>query len=300
MTSTISWRTVGAVATVLVIMAAVSLAVGAGAATAQENTSCQTVVEHDAYMEDEEAINALANGTEVRSTERNTRVSLGENNTFYRIKGENPNSYCVHFVVKVDSEAMPPAQLPAEIQSNDGEHEASWDAVHNFSSGETHTQIEFTLPADTEARWSPNEIRIASIAWASESRNKAEGLLGRLQERFGGEEDVAQRKYDIEAEAAGEQVTIPLENPQTGEDVDEWSTRYTTNDGYTWHKLGTSAEAPVFYNEAENGESIRLTFNDPDARVKFVADPSPTDKLNEQFTMWTSGVKEIGSRMPWN
>lgn len=300
MTSNISWQTVGAVAVVLFVMTALGLLVGASAATAQENSSCTTVVEHDAFMEDEEAINALANGSTVRSTERNTRVTLGKNNTFYQIDGRNPNSYCVHFVVKVDSEAMPSTQLPAKIQSNDGKHEASWDAVHNFSGGETYTQIEFSLPANTDASWSPNEIRIASIAWASERRDTAETLFGRLQKRLSSEDDVAQRKYDIEAEAAGEQVTIPLENPQTGEDVDEWTARYTTDDGYTWHKLGTSAEESVFYNEDENGESIRLTFNDPDARVKFIADPTPRDEFGEQVTMWYSGVKEIGSRMPWN
>lgn len=301
MTPNISWRAVGVVSLVLLLTTALGVAAMASATVVQgAETNCETVVVHDAYMEDEDAINALANGSEVRSTERNTRVVLGESNTFYQIEGKNPNTYCVHFVVKVDSAAMPPAQLPADIQSNDGEHEASWDAVHNFSSGETHTEIAFTLPAEAEAKWSPHEMRIASIAWASESRREARGLLDRLHKRFGGEDEVAQRKYDLEANSTGEQVTIPLENPQTGEDIDKWSARYTTNEGDTWYKLDSSAEDPVFYTEAQDDSSIRLTFNDPDARVKFVANPTRRDELKEEWTMWTSGLKEIGEKLPWN
>lgn len=301
MTRRIPWRIVAVASLALLLTTALGVGALASASVVQgAETSCETVVVHDAYMEDQEAIDALANGSEVRSTERNTRVVLGENNTFYQVEGQNPNTYCVHFVVKVDSEAMPPAQLPAAIKSNDGEHEASWDAVHNFSSGETHTEIAFTLPPETTAKWSPHEMRIASIAWASESRDKARGLLDRFYQKVGGEDEVAKRKYDIAANTTGEQVTIPLENPKTGEDIDKWSARYTTNDGYTWHKLGTNAEDPVFYTKAQDGSSIRLTFNDPDARVKFVANPTRRDELEEEWTMWTSGLKEIGSKMPWN
>lgn len=267
---------------------------------AESETNCQTVVVHDAYLNDDEAITALANGTDVRSTEENTQVTIGENNTFYRVRGQNPNAYCVHFVIKVDEEAMPPAQLPAAIQSNDGEHEASWDAVHDFDTGESYTQIEFTLPAKTEAAWSPNEMRITSIAWASESREKAGGMFERLQDRVQGPDDVEQKEYDITANASGEQVTVPLQNPETGESIDDWQARYTTNDGRTWHKLQKDAEAPVFYTESDDGTAIRLTFNDASARVKFIAEPNKIDEVDEQITLWKSGLKEIGDRMPWN
>lgn len=300
MTTNIQWRPLAALAVALLLTMSLGVVVLGSATAAASETNCETVVVHDAYLKDEEAIAALSNGSDVRSTEQNTRVVVGESNTFYTIEGANPNTYCVHFVVQIDSDAMPPAQLPADIQSDNGEHEASWDAVHNFSSGETHTQIEFTLPAETDARWSPHEMRIASIAWASESRDKASGLFDKLHKQMGGEEEVAKRHYDIRANATGEQVTIPLENPQTGEDIDKWSARYTTNDGHTWHSLETNAEDPVFYTESKDGSSIRLTFNDPDARVKFVANPTRRDELKEEWTMWQSGLKEIGDRMPWN
>ena len=304
MTRDIPWRAIGVAALALLLTTSLGVAaLATSTALAQEDddrdTNCETVVVHDAFMEDQEAIDALANGSTVRSTEANTRVTLGENNTFYQVEGQNPNAYCVHFVVKVSDEAIPPAQLPADIKSNDGEHEASWNAVHNFSSSETHTEIEFTLPAETTAKWSPQEMRIASIAWASESRDKASGLFDRLHEIAGGEDEVAQRKYDISANATGEQVTVPLENPRTGENIDKWTARYTTNDGETWHKLDTSAEDPVYYSKPDDS-SIRLTFNDPDARVKFVANPTRRDEIAEEWTMWKSGIKEIGDYMPWN
>lgn len=304
----ISWRVVGIVALALVLTTSLAVGVLSAGVVAEEEadtdtdteTACETVVVHDAYMTDEQAIEAVANGSTVRSTEQNTQVVLGESNTFYTIEGTNPNTYCVHFVVKVSSDAMTPAQLPAEIQSDDGDHEASWDAMHNFSSGETHTQIEFTLPADTTARWSPHEMRIESIAWASTSRRKATGMFDQLRQRFTGEDEVVKRKYDITANASGEQVTIPLENPETGESIDNWRARYTLNDGFSWHTLGTSAEDPVFYTEAQDGSSIRVTFQNPDARVKFIANPTRKDEITEEWTMWESGLKEIGSRMPWN
>lgn len=293
-------RFVGASIAALLVLSLVA-GVAAGAPVAASETNCETEVVHDAYKTDQEAINALANGTDVESYESNTRVLVGENNTFYQIKGENPNTYCVHFVVKISSEAIPPAQLPAEIPSNNGEHKASWDAVHNFTSGETHTQIEFTLPADSEAAWSPHEVRIASISWASETRGEATGLFDRVRDRFGNSDDeLAKRKYDIVGNATGEQVTIPLENPQTGEDIDEWQARYTTNGGSTWHALENDADDPVFYREVKDGSAVRLTFNDPDTRVKFVANPTRKDKITEDYTMWKSGLREIKDKLPWS
>jgi hypothetical protein len=290
----------GRSAVLLAVVLVASLIGGAVATAPAAAQSCDTRVVHDAFMDDERAINALSNGTDVESFEENTRVRLGEANTFYQIEGENGNAYCVHFVVKVSNDAMPAAQLPAEIQSNDGNHEASWDAVHDFETGETYTQIEFTLGPGENATWSPNEIRIESISWASETRDRATGLIDRVSRQFGDDQDVTKRKYDITANASGEQVTVPLENPQTGEKINEWQARYTTDNGSTWYALDTDAEDPVFYTETEDSSSIRLTFNDPNARVKFVANPTSMDKIEEEFTMWRSGLRDIADRLPWS
>ncbi|RDZ49694.1 hypothetical protein C5C07_20140 [Haloferax sp. Atlit-4N] len=277
---------------VLVVALIVSMVAPALATSAVAQTeTCQTYVEHLSFRTDAATVDRVANGTEATSTAKNTRVRLVEDSVFYRVTAENPNGYCVAFRVEVSEDAMPAAQLPGEVESTDGNVTATWDAIRDWNDSETFTRIEFTLGPGETAAFAPNQYRVEALSWSSEQRTRATGTWERVKSAFGDESDVTQRHYEF---APGEKttITVPLENPQTGESVDEWDALYST-DGDTWKSVPTDSAKPVFVQADDDENAVRFTFNDPDAAVKFVVEPTMRDKASWEVNTYLSGWKEI-------
>ena len=282
----------------LTVVPSVGLAMVGSAAAAQEKTACTTTVMHDKFRTDADAMTAIANASGATSTVDNTRVHIEESSAFYRIEAENPNGYCVAFTVEIGADAIPPAELPGTITSTSGNHTATWDAVHDFNASETYTRIEFVLPAGTTTTFAPNEYRVVSLAWASNGLQKGQTAWENISRKWGidlswGDEKqtVEKHEYELTVEHDGDSRVVPLKHPQTKEPLKEWYATYSV-DGNNWREVGTNTEDPVYQHV--NNESVRFTFNDADAQVKFVANPTWRHKLDKQISGYTFGIDWFG------
>lgn len=252
---------------------------------------CQTTVTHDAFRDDTETVEQLRNESKAQTIVDNTRVTVEETSGFYRVNGENPNGYCVAFTVQVSDKAMPAAQIPGSVESNDGNHEAKWEAIHDFNTSETYTEVTFVLPANTTATFAPSEARVMSLSWASERTEKAKSIGDKLTEKIF-DKDLEKKTYTINPDGEQE-VTIPLHNPNTDEKVTEWQAMYTTDGGETWVPVKRESTDPV-YITTENEQQVSFRFNDPNAKVRFTANPDSLDKANYQVKGYLSGIPFIG------
>lgn len=274
-----------------------ALVAPAAPVAAQDDTdsgTCMTVVEHDAFRDNEDVVESLANGTAATSTVSNTRVTVEETDAFYRVRGENPNGYCVHFEAVVAERAMAPASIPGEVDSNDDNYSATWDAVHDWNTSQTYTRIEFTLPADTTASFAPNRFRVKALSWTSQQQSAADSMAKQLRESVFGKQPVTKRHYKISADE-GEvptTVTVRLQNPQTGEQISEYHAMYSTDGGDSWMPVKESTDAAVYKTEPSNRSVVRFHFTEP-AQVKFVANPSVVDDAEHEVASYSAGIDQI-------
>jgi hypothetical protein len=282
-------------ASLLVLVAGFSGAFVApvAAQTDAGTSSCRTTVEHLSFRTDNDTIRSLANGTQVSSIVDNTRVTIDDTGAFYTLHAENPNGYCVSFVVQVSERALPPAEIPGDVTSNNGQFTATWHSVYNFTDTEMYTEITFTLPSDSEATFAPSELRVIGLSWASRSTSKAESIWDRLTARFD-DDPLEKHTYTL---APGERTTVvvPLENPETGEKITEYHAIYSINGGETWRDVTQQTTEPVYLREDAAANQLEFTFEDPDARVKFTANPTWRDDLRYQWKTYTSGIDLFGS-----
>lgn len=265
-----------------------------GAATvAATNTTCTTVVQHDAFRDDNETVAALAESGSATATTQNTRVAITEDSGFYRVQMDNPNGYCVTLRVFVAARAMEPASLPGTVESTNGTTTATWEAVHDWNTSTTYTRIEATVPASTSVQFAPSAMRVKSLAWTSQQTSAAEGVLRRVKTGVFGEPTVTKRHYNLTADEGDVPVTytVRLRDPHSGAELEEYHALYTT-DGETWTPVGTDTEAPVYLEEAQDGSAVRFTFTEP-ARVRFTANPSPIDDAQRQWRSYDSGIDQI-------
>lgn len=258
---------------------------------------CQTTVEHTTFRTDNATIDELSNGS-ATSTKSNTKVRIEKADGFYKVTGENPNGYCVRFVVEIAESAMPPAEIPGDVDSNDGNHSASWTSTYDWNASETYTHIEFTLGPSSSATFAPNQVRVVSMSWASSTTTKAQSSWERLKARFS-DDDVTKKTYYI-TPGDSEQVTVPLTNPDTDESIDEYHAVYSTDGGESWVTVGTDTDDPVYVRKT-NSDQLRFTFNDidgdgdPDGQVRFTANPGVRENLRNQWDTYWGGKSTIGS-----
>ncbi|WP_324662409.1 hypothetical protein [Haloarcula sediminis] len=275
---------------VLVAMAMPTL--GTVSAT-QTETSCDNTVTHDAFRFDNETISAASNGS-ATSTARNTEVRVEQSGGFVRVNATNPNGYCVAFTVELSAEIVDPAEL-GSIESNDGNLTADWHAVRDFEREETYTEVLVTVPPAGQTTIAPSNIRIKSLAWTGTAESAGDSLFDGLPS-FGDDEDedgLQKRTYRYNATNTTDTITINLKNDSTDRTVTEWQAMYRLDQESDWRPVHTDSEDPVFYREVGD-HRVQFVFNDPDAQLRFTANPTTFDKAKSSWESWWSGVGSIG------
>lgn len=244
--------------------------------------TCSQDVRHDAFRS-QAAVDAFNETGQATSRLKNTKVRVKDATGFVRLRASNPNGYCVKYEVLISPDIVSAADL-GTIESNEGEHDATWRAAQNLSSGAVYTRVTFTLPAGTNATWAPSSVRVESLSWTGSAKREGSGVLSGLED-FWGSSKLEKRKYEIEPTRNSSRITVPLE--RDGEKIEDWSARYELN-GET-RDVGTDASAPVYYSGG--GESVTFHFseNATDATVTFIAEPTPVERASWSFDAWLSG-----------
>lgn len=265
-------------------------------AVTDEQPQCETTVTHDAFRTDNATVADATNGTATSSVD-NTEVSVDTNVAFVHLNAKNPNGYCVRYVVEIGPEVIDPADL-GHIDANNGSEEATWRALHDFDADETYTQVEFVLEGGEEATFAPSKLRVTSLKWTGTAKNATSGLLPDigLGSIFGGG-DLEQRTYTLTAENSSDTVSVALSNESLDKEVAEYQAVYRTDDR-GWTPVETDSDDAVFLREADGGDVVEFTFNDPDAEVEFTANPSALDKARHQYRSYLSGADWIRDLIP--
>lgn len=281
-------------ATRLILLAVVLIAtIAAGgvltASLAGAQTACEQSVRHE--FKDADAVDAINNTGTATSRMRNTVVTIEEATGFLRVTADNPNGYCVAFDVEVTPEIVAAADL-GTIDSNDGEREATWRAAQNLTSGDVHTRVEFSLGAGESATFAPSTVRVKSLSWTGNAKQTGGSIVSRVTE-FWSSRELEQRKYTIAPTESADAVTVPLEDGDRA--VSEWIASYRVGDrsGVT---VGQDASAPVYFTES--GDAVTFHFNDKDASVTFIAEPSIVDRFSHSAHSYTAGITDVGSWLP--
>lgn len=290
------------VAVVLAVLLAVSLAVPgavAGSASEDDDPDCQTEVAHDAFLTDEATIESFNTTGSAASIERNTRVTIEETSSFYRVKAENPNTYCVHMTVSVSPEILPPTNL-GTVSSNNEIVEATWEDVLDFDRQKAHTEITFTMPPNSTILFAPSKPTVLIPAWRDEKKHDAQGIIGSITDKFSDDDEpLEKRTYSFSANGSPS-VTIPLTNQNDGnQTITEWTAVYRTSPTEAWTPVDQETDDPVFYQTVEDGEKVRFYFNDPDAEVEFTANPTLRDKGRWEVRSFWRSVNDLGTLWPF-
>lgn len=276
---------VGAVAPVITTTSTAT----ATAAMASQS-ECETVVTHDAYRFDDGTINATVNGSG-SSTVLNTKTTVEDATGFVRITGANPNGYCVRFVVELAREVVAPAAL-GEIDATDSNVTAAWRAVHEFNSSSTFTRVTFTLPPATKATFAPSKARVAALEWTGTATDVGSGIFGNVSVLDDEQPDLQKRHYRFSPETNGTTIiTVPLENRGGNRTISEYHALYKTSNESGWKPIGTDSGDPVFKRELDGGDAVQFQFNDPDAEVKFTANPDRFEQAKYSWEKYSAGVE---------
>lgn len=282
---------VAAVLGLLLVVASVAPAgvVAAVASSAETARTCETVATHDAFRFNEETINATQNGSG-SSTVLNTMVRVEQNPAFVRVNATNPNGYCVRFRVLISPEVVSPAEL-GTIEATESNQTASWRAVRDFNRSVTYTEVTFVLPAGTQASFAPAKARVAALKWTGTATSAGSELFGNYSiPLIGGEHDLQQRTYTFSPETNGTTIiTVPLTNRSSGRSIREYQALYRTPT-QDWVPVSTDSTAPVFKRELD-GDAVQFQFNNPDATVKFTANPNTVEKAQYQWDAYWGGVE---------
>jgi len=252
---------------------------------------CGTEVVHDDFRFHEATVNATANDTGT-SNDLNTRVRVEQATGFVRVSAENPNGYCVRYVVELAPEVVSPASL-GEIEATEGNQTATWRAVRDFNRSTTYTEVAFTLPAGSNATFAPSKARVAALKWTGTAKSASSGLLGDINFLGDDEDDLQQREYTFSPETNGTSIiSVPLRDGNRT--IDDYRAVYRV-DGSGWRPVGTDSSAPVFKRELGNGEAVQFQFNDRDAEVKFTANPTTLEKAQHGWTSYWAGWDVLDS-----
>lgn len=262
----------------------------AEAASPASQSDCGQTVVHDAFQSDK-AVSQWNETGELRSSIKHTNTRLEENAGFVRLHAENPNGYCVTYEVLIREEVVSPAEL-GQIKSNDENVTAGWHAVQNLSSGKMFTRVEFTLDPGTEATFAPSKGRVFALSWTGTAEEASGGFLSSLSS-LGSSTPLEKRSYTIDPTSTS-RVSVDL--TKNGSQVESWQATYEAGDGR--FPVSKDSEDPVYYQQPSS-ERVVFIFNDPDASVKFVADPSPADRIGYQTNAYSAGIRRWASWIPF-
>jgi len=141
--------------------------------------------------------------------------------------------------------------------------------------------------------FTPSQLRVKSLSWTGEAEQSAETLRERVTTLW--EDDrLEQRTYQVTG-SEGEIVTVDLENPETGDRIEEWHATYTLagDEAARPTPLAEGTGEPVFYRPIENDDgtvdAIQVTFNEA-GTVSLTVEPTTTEKLGFEMTSYRSSV----------
>jgi len=157
-------------------------------------------------------------------SKQNTRATVEDDDAFVRLGLENPNSYAVAFEVQLSEEIVRPATLRHRPRHR-----------HRRRDGRLAGTTRLRGRRDTRASRSSSRPRrtcssrrancASSRSWTGEAEQSAETLRERVTTLW--EDDrLEQRTYQVTG-SEGEIVTVDLENPETGDRIEEWHATYT-------------------------------------------------------------------------
>ncbi|MWG36235.1 hypothetical protein [Halomarina oriensis] len=261
--------------------------------TASAETTCETRVVHDAFRTDESTIRAAAN-VSAASVRDNTRVTVEQAPGFVRVKGENPNGYCVRFVIELSERVVAPSEV-GEVGASNGNQTAMWRAMADFEGNETYTSVEFTLGAHESVTFAPSSARIETLSWAAKAKETGSGLFDGAQQFWNDlfHDDLEQRSYEFSPESESTKtITVSLTNDTDGRTVEEWLGYYRVGED-DWRPISKDVDDPAFYREPGD-ETVQFTFTQSNVSVKFVANPDHGDKFDHQLAGYRAGFGDLG------
>ncbi|WP_226043409.1 hypothetical protein [Natrinema sp. DC36] len=280
-----------------VLLVLVPLGAATPAAAQNDDTTCETTVTHDAFRSDETTVTEATNGT-ASSTVENTEVSVDTNVGFVHLSAENPNGYCVNYVVEISPDVIDPADL-GEIEANNGTETASWQAIHDFDADETYTKVEFALEGGESATFAPSKLRVTSLKWTGDAKEATSGILPDIDLGLGaifGDGDLEQRKYTLAPEnSSGDSVSVALSNDSLDKEITEYQAVYRIGDG-RWIPVQTDSSDPVYKDEGEG--TVTFHFDESDAEVEFIANPTMVDKATHEYRAYMAGADWIQNLIP--
>lgn len=265
----------------------------AGVATqpaAAASESCPNQVVYDAFRFDDAVVSEAANGS-ATATAQNTQVTVEQAPGFVRLNASNPNGYCVEFHVRLNDSIVAPAEL-GHVDSNDDNHTAEWRAVPDFERDETYTDVVFTLPADSQAMFSPSKLRVETLSWTGAAKGSGSGLWNDVTSLVSDDEPLEKRTYTFEPSNSTDRVTVSLTDDGSNRTVEEWDAMYRTSNRTGWRPVSTDSTAPVYYRQLDD-EHVQFVFNEQTGEVKFTANPTTLDKASSSWDSWWSGVDVV-------
>jgi len=274
------------------VLAVCLVGLAAGGTLAQDDTpSPEMEVVYDEFRTDDTVVeNANTTGS-AQVIKQNTRATVEDDDAFVRLGLENPNSYAVAFEVQLSEEIVRPATLGTVRATDTDGVTADWQAQHDFEAEETHTRVTVVVPAETDVLFTPSQLRVKSLSWTGEAEQSAETLRERVTTLW--EDDrLEQRTYQVTG-SEGEIVTVDLENPETGDRIEEWHATYTLagDEAARPTPLAEGTGEPVFYRPIENGAGlVEGDLNRVHGAVSLTVEPTTTEKLGFEMTSYRSSV----------
>lgn len=259
------------------------------------------VAVHDDLLSDTSKIEAVANGSEVTTTENNTKARINEQNGWYRLRLTNDNNYCVRFTVRIGPDAVPPADL-GDIEAVNSSTTGTWTSVRPLDADSTQTKITATVPADTTVMFAPSRYQVVAVGWASEKARNASGFIDStfqtVQKWTFGTDTLEKRHYQIDPNGS-DRVRVPLENPNTSESIEDYQLLYST-DNSTWKPVNTDSGDAVYKEVITDGDrrALVLNFNNESAIVKLTLNPDPLERIEYQWESYTAGLESIWDLVP--
>lgn len=278
---------------VLLVSLVASAAPAGATSTSASAASCETSVVHDSYLTNNETVTKAINQT-VSETRDNTKTTLSKDNGFVRLKAENPNGYCVRFTTKISTDIVPASEI-GDVDATDTENvTADWRAMHDFTIDETYTRVEFTVPANTTVRFAPSRFKVRSLSWAGKAKTEGSGLLASFKERYHNltHDDLEQRHYYLSPSNDSSTLISVALSSSDGRNIEEWHALYRAEGDEEWRQVNKDSDNAVFYRQLNN-DTVQFIFNDADAEVKFVANPTTTDDWEYEYAAVKEGINRL-------
>lgn len=276
----------------VLVVCLVGLAAG-GTLAQDDSPEPEMEVVYDEFRTDAGTVESVNTTGSAQAIKQNTRATVEESDAFVRVGLENPNSYAVAFEVQISDDLVKPATLGTVRAVDTDGVTADWQAQHDFEAEETHTRVTVVVPAETNVLFTPSQLRVKSLSWTGEAERSAETLRERVTKLWD-DDRLEQRTYEVNGDE-GEIVTIDLENPKTGDRIEDWQATYALagDDDARPTPLAEGTGEPVFYRPIENDDgdvdAIQVTFNEA-GTVSLTVEPTATERFGFEVTSYRSSV----------